>query len=128
MSDAARSEWERALRCLASAHLLLEASDAESAVSRAYYSVFHGVTALFLGEGREFGKHEAVEAAVHRDLVRAGRVDASFGRAYSRLRELRMIGDYGVGSRVERADAESALGSAEGVIAELRKLSAGLLP
>lgn len=128
MSDAARSEWERALRCLASAHLLLEASDAESAVSRAYYAVFHGVTALFLCEGREFGKHEAVEAAVHRDLVRADRVDASFGRAYSRLRELRMIGDYGVGSRVQRADAESALEAAEGVIAELRTLSAGLLP
>lgn len=128
MSDAARSEWERALRCLASAHLLLEASDAESAVSRAYYAVFHGVTALFLGEGREFGKHEAVEAAVHRDLVRAGRVDASFGRAYSRLRELRMIGDYGVGSRVQRADAESALVAAERVIADLRKLSQGSLP
>lgn len=79
MNEAAREEWARALRCLESAVLLLRSGDPDSAVSRAYYSAFHGVSALFLLEGREHGKHEAVESAVHRDLVRPGRVPVTFG-------------------------------------------------
>jgi uncharacterized protein len=123
LSQAAREEWARAQRCLESATLLMKAGDPDSAVSRAYYSVFHGVSALFLLEGREHGKHEAVESAVHRDLVRPGRVPVAFGASYSRLRELRMVGDYGGSDHIKPADAEDALERARSMLDELGRLS-----
>jgi uncharacterized protein (UPF0332 family) len=121
-------EWNRALRCATSAGMLLRAGDPDSCASRAYYAVFHGVTALFLLEGQEFGKHEAVESAVHRDLVRSRRVPHAFGASYTRLRELRMLGDYGVDVHVSAQDAEDALERMRALLEELRGLSKGRLP
>lgn len=125
MNETAREEWARALRCLDSAALLVESGDPDSAVSRAYYAAFHAVSAFFLLEDREHGKHEAVESAVHRDLVRPGRVPVQFGASYSRLRELRMVGDYGGEDHIKPEDAEDAIGRARSMLDELRRLSAG---
>lgn len=97
-------------------------------MSRAYYAAFHGVSAFFLGEGLDFGKHEAVESAVHRDLVRPGRTAIAFGAAYSRLRELRMVGDYGGEEHVTADDASDAIRLAHTVLEELRRLGGGKLP
>jgi len=125
VNEPAREEWARALRCLDSSELLLKSGDPDSAVSRAYYSAFHGVSAFFLLEGREHGKHEAVESAVHRDLVRPGRVPVTFGASYSRLRELRMVGDYGGKDHIKPEDAEDAIARARSMLDALRQLSAG---
>lgn len=110
------------MRCLESAQLLLDSGDPDSAASRAYYGVFHAATAFFLSEGVEFGKHEAVETAVHRDLVRTGRISRELGSAYSGLRELRLVGDYGLDESVTIEDARDALTRARAFLAALRAL------
>ena len=71
-ADYQRTEWDRAVDALRESRLLLANSGLDGVVSRAYYAVFHAVTALFALEGRAFTKHSALEAAVHRDLVKAG--------------------------------------------------------
>lgn len=71
----ARTEWDRAREAFRSAQLLVAHNGFDSAVSRAYYAAFHAVTALFALEGRTFTKHSALEAAVHRDLVKGGQMD-----------------------------------------------------
>lgn len=65
-------EWDRALEAFRSARLLVAHGGFDSAASRSYYAAFHAVTALFAVEDRAFTKHSALEAAVHRDLVKAG--------------------------------------------------------
>jgi uncharacterized protein (UPF0332 family) len=72
-AEYARTEWDRALEPLAAATLLLPHGGFDSAASRAYYAAFHAASALFALEGRTFTKHSALEAAVHRDLVKAER-------------------------------------------------------
>jgi hypothetical protein len=39
----------------------------------AYHAVFHAVSALFALQGKTFTMHRALEASVHRDLVRVVR-------------------------------------------------------
>lgn len=84
-----------------------------AAASRAYYAAFYAVSALLAQEGRFFSKHRAVEAAVHRDLVRKGHWSPTLGKAYSSLRRLRSIGDYGAVEHVSAQEAADAVGKAE---------------
>lgn len=128
MSTHALDEWTRALRCLESATVLLRSGDQDGCASRAYYAAFHGVTAYFLLDGREFGKHSAVEAAVHRELVHSGHVPAEFGAAFTRLSRLRMAGDYGLKDRVRLEDAEESILRARNLLEELRRIASGRLP
>ena len=95
-TDYPRSEWDRAVDALRDAHLLLFANEGfDSAASRAYYAAFHAVSALFALERRTFTKHSALEAAVHRDLVKAGRWSSDLGRDFSFCVDVRGVGDYG---------------------------------
>ena len=67
----AEALWDRAKVALkVSRHCLSVSPDA--AASRAYYAAFYAVSALLALGGRTFKKHSALEAAVHRDLVKPG--------------------------------------------------------
>ncbi|MBI5361670.1 MAG: HEPN domain-containing protein [Planctomycetes bacterium] len=127
MNKAVAAEWARALRSLQTAQHDLAVGDPDASASRAYYAVFHAVTAFFLFEGREFTKHEALDAAVHRDLVKPGRVSRDFGASFTRLRSLRMLGDYGGEERVTGSMASESIERARLMFDELRKLSGGAL-
>ena len=100
--------WERAKKALIVAKSLL-ALDSDAAASRAYYAVFYAVSARFALEDKRFTKHSAVEAAVHRDLVKPGTWPKELGEIYSELVSLRRTGDYGEGQHVPEEDAERAV-------------------
>jgi len=104
MSQDAADLWSRAVRTLASATKLTD-DDPDSAASRAYYSAFYAVSALFALQGRMFTKHRAVEAAGHRDLVNQKLWSADLGEAFSELVRLRRTGDYGGRIHVSSNDA-----------------------
>ena len=63
--------WRAAVKAIAVAEKILPV-DPNSAVSRAYYAAFYAVSARFARDGKLFSRHSAVEAAVHRDLVKPG--------------------------------------------------------
>ena len=111
MTREAKDLWERARESLRAARAVLPVSP-DAAASRAYYAAFYAVSALFALEDKAFRRHSAVEAAVHRDLVRSGRWPATRGTNYSRLFALRLTGDYGVAQHVTRADARRAMEAA----------------
>jgi len=99
LKKAAADFWERAKQALRSAKHDLPVS-ADAAASRAYYAAFYAVSAWFSLEDKIYVKHMAVEAAVHRDLVRPGTATSEFGTDYSTLMRLRIVGDYGVSEHV----------------------------
>ena len=86
----------------------------------AYYAAFHAVTTLFALEGRTFAKHSTLEAAVHRDLVKAGRWSTDLGRDFSFCAELRGVGDYGADLRVDAKQATDAIASARRILVDVR--------
>jgi len=115
MTDLAGSLWDRAKDALAVArHILPQSPDA--AGSRAYFAAFYAVSAYFALEGKTFKKHSAVEAAVHRDLVKSGLWPKKFGASYSALMELRTVGDYGDWEHISSKDAEKAIQSAGDIL------------
>jgi len=69
-----QANLERADESLEAAETLLAAGFSDFAASRAYYAAFYAATAALLAENLEFGKHSAVIAALHRHLIRAGRL------------------------------------------------------
>lgn len=115
MSPEAADLWQRARQALVVARSVVPL-DADAAASRAYYAAFYAVSAQFALEGQTFTKHSAVEAAVHRDLVRPGTWPADLGEDYSRLVRLRRIGDYGGGRHVPPDEAKLAVRLATAVL------------
>ena len=115
MKEFAKAEWERAQRTQASGKQLA-GSDPDSAASRAYYTAFHALTALFALRGQSFTRHSAIRAALHRDLIRPGIWAADLGRAYDFLLDLRETADYGGLAHVTQANATEALEKAASIL------------
>ena len=103
---------QRAEESLRAAQLLYEAGHWDFAAARAYYAAFYAATAALLSEGREYQKHSGVIAAIHKFLVKTGKLDKEHGKHLNWLFELRSIGDYGDIRRVPQADAARAIEAA----------------
>lgn len=88
-----------------------------ASVSRAYYAAFYAASAVMEGEGRHFVKHSGLLAAVHKELVRTGRVEVEIGRLYGKLFEARNTADYAATVLKTTADADAAIAAAKRVIA-----------
>ncbi len=112
MNAHARDLWERAKKAVSVAENLLSL-DSDAAASRAYYAAFYAVSALFALKGQTFSRHSAVDAAVHRDLVKGGTFPEQLGEAYSRLVQLRNTGDYGGAEHVPPEEAKGAVEAAQ---------------
>jgi uncharacterized protein (UPF0332 family) len=119
VNEEASDLWSRATRSLESARLLA-AADPDGCASRAYYAAFYAVSALFALRGRTFRKHSALEAAVHRDLVRGEQWPAAIGADFTALQALRTTGDYGGKLHVRERDAAEAVAAAGRVLEAVR--------
>jgi uncharacterized protein (UPF0332 family) len=108
MNKEAKDLWERAKKSLTAAQAIAD-KDPDSSASRAYYAAFHAVSALFALQKKEFTKHSALEAAVHRDLVKAGLWSEDLGKDFSWLVAIRSTGDYGGSMHVSGQDATMAI-------------------
>lgn len=86
--------WSMADEALASAGDDVGAGRLRRAVNGAYYACFYAATARLAAEGRSFSKHTAVQAALHRDWVRTGRLERRWGELYNELFDARHMGDY----------------------------------
>lgn len=112
--------WGRAIKAILSARLTADV-DLDGAASRAYYTAFYAVSALFAMEGKTFKRHATLESAVHNDLVRTGRWHADLGKAYSFLRGARTTGDYGGDIHVSKDDVDKALKFASLILEAVHK-------
>ena len=79
---------------LNAAQLLLSSGLNGDAASRAYYAVFHAISALHLASGNSFSSHAQLIGRFNKDFVRAGIFPPSFTRTLTRLFEDRQLGDY----------------------------------
>ena len=122
MNQEALDLWTRACRSHQTSSLLTRV-DPDAAASRAYYAAFYAVSALFALQGKTFTKHAALEAAVHRDLVKTGIWTEHLGSAFSWLAGLRKTGDYIIGVHVSPEEAEEAVRKADRMLQAVRDSS-----
>jgi len=71
---------EKAQHALRAAEVLLHAEDAESAIGRAYYAMFHTAQALLREQNLRFRKHGSVHAAYGRHFAKTGLLDPKYHR------------------------------------------------
>ena len=111
--------WSRAGNALKSAEALLGVS-ADDAASRAYYAVFHGVSAAFALRDQTFRRHGAVRAAVHREWVKTGIWSVDLGADFDTIWALRDLGDYGGRRHVSTEDARATIEAARRLLEAVR--------
>jgi len=108
MSALAADLWQRALDALRLARNALPIS-ADGAAAWAYYAAFYAASAHFALAGRTFRKHSAVQAAVHRELVRGSVWIEALAKGYDELLVLRKTGHYGGPKHVTADEARRAI-------------------
>ena len=85
---------EKSREALASARAEETSKRYVFAVNRAYYACFYAASAVLLLQGEKFVKHSGVRSALHKKLVKTGRLELQWGRFYDRVFENRQRGDY----------------------------------
>ena len=115
--------WRKmAWEALASAKSELGANRLGFAINRAYYACFYIASAVLLQDQQKFVKHSGLRAAVHRHLVKEGRLDAKWGKIYDQLFESRQEADYQELAQLEPEEAAELNRQAEAFVAEMEKL------
>jgi uncharacterized protein len=116
--------FEQARDALASARSEFGAARCNFAVNRAYYACFYAASAVLLNEGQKFVKHSGVRAAVHRHLVRTGRIEPQWGQLYDLLFQRRGQADYLELAAFDAVQVAELLQNAEGFVAQMERLVA----
>lgn len=115
--------WRQACKALDAARRNLEINTNTSA-NRAYYAAFYAVSALLAVDHRHFSKHAAVQAAVHRELVKPGLWPENLGEAYDTLYENRHEADY-IAMDFPELRARLSICCAERILDEIREMRPG---
>lgn len=98
LSPFAQSLVRKSERALRSAQLDLKDGDPDSAVNRAYYSMFNAARVALLSTGMTEDAlprtHRGLIAAFGQHAVQSGKVDAETASALSRTEAVRLKADY----------------------------------
>jgi uncharacterized protein (UPF0332 family) len=97
----------KAKESLAAAQLLIKDGYYDFAASRAYYAMFYVASALLAHLGQSYSSHASVISAFGREFAKTEKLDPKFHRWLIDAQDLRIIGDYGVGSHVPKEFAET---------------------
>ena len=113
---------EKAAESLRAAKVLLDADITGASMSRLYYAAFYAASALFAAKGIQYGKHSAVQSAVHRDLVKPGIIPKDLGALYDRMFNARQEGDYKAFTEFSTEDVATELIEVERFIHRFNQL------
>ena len=122
----------KAERALDEGRLLLRDEKTEGACSRAYYAMHDAAHAALLATGHEtpdaiIKTHHTLIAEFGKKLVLGGQIDASLGRAFNKVEEMRLLADYSA-DPPPLDKTQGAVEQAEAFVAAIRSLIAGLKP
>ncbi len=109
---------------LDSASAEMTAGRTRFAMNRIYYACFYATSAVLLAEGLSFSRHSGVRSALHRYLVKTGRISVEFGQFYDDMFEDRQEGDYGVLVEFDQSTVQRRLETGRRFLVGMRQLLA----
>ena len=118
------AEWRRAPQTLAAALLLARDGYREDAVACAYYGVFHGAKTALHVKAVEAKSHSAVRSLFGLHLIKAGEIEAEWGKLLATALDVRHAADYNSVATFTAKDVRKACRDAR---AFLRRMRAYLL-
>ena len=106
---------------LVSASRAVETGAWGDAASRAYYAVFHAISAVLATRGLSYSSHSQALGAFNREFVKTGVFAPATTRQLQRLFEDRQIADYDWNRRLDEATARQDVADAAAVVAACRR-------
>ena len=92
--DLVRYRMETAQSDLQSAEILLKEKEYRGANNRAYYAIYHAISAVHALDGRSYKRHKDTLANFYKDYVKTEIIPKTFGRRIARAEEIRHASDY----------------------------------
>ncbi len=92
--DLVRYRMETAQSDLQSAEILLKEKEYRGANNRAYYAIYHAISAVHALDGRSYKRHKDTLANFNKDYVKTEIIPKTFGRRIARAEEIRHASDY----------------------------------
>ncbi|MDO5407380.1 MAG: HEPN domain-containing protein [Eubacteriales bacterium] len=114
--DLVKYRIETAKGDLKSAKLLLAANEFRGANNRAYYSIYHVISAVHALDGRAYKRHKDALANFNKDYIRTEIFPRPFGRRIAEAEEIRHASDYDDFYLATKSEAEEVIATAEELI------------
>ena len=92
--DLVRYRIETAQSDLLSANILLKEGAYRGANNRAYYAVYHAISAVHALDGKSYKRHKDTLANFNKDYIKTEVFPKTFGRRIARVEEIRHASDY----------------------------------
>jgi len=128
--DYLKAKLDRSKEDLDDARDLFQQGKYRLSVNRAYYGVFHIVSATLAAMGHARTKHSGVEAAFHQYLIGSGLLEREHGVTYKLARKLREDADYGIDKVITEEIARDILEQCERLAKQVEQYlyKSGLIP
>ncbi len=85
---------QKSRETLAAAELLIQNKMWSSAVNRLYYAAYYAISALLFKSDLDAKTHAGLKTQFFQHFVKTGKIDASLGKVYVELFNIRHKGDY----------------------------------
>ena len=119
--DLMKYRLESAKSDLKSAKILIEAEEYRAANNRAYYAIFHAISAIHALDGKAYKRHKDALGSFNREYVKTEVFPREVGKKISRAEEIRHASDYDDFYIASREEAEEQYNRAEELLKEVKK-------
>ena len=119
--DLARYRLDTAKTDLKSAKLLLENEDYKGANNRAYYAIYHAVSAVHALDGKSYKRHKDALGNFNKDYVRTEVFPKDMGRKIAKAEEIRHASDYDDFYIASKEETVRQIETAEDVVDQIAK-------
>ncbi len=119
IGDLVRYRIETAKSDLKSADILMKAGEYRGANNRAYYAVYHAISAVHALDGKSYKRHKDTLANFNKDYVKTEIFPKDFGRKIAQTEEIRHASDYDDFYIATKEKAEEQIVTAEELIEQI---------
>jgi len=124
--DYAEFQMEKAENALKAARVNFQLDDYDTAANRAYYAVFHVMTAIMCFKETEFSKHSSLIVSFRKEFIKTKIFDGELSKVITKNQELREAADY-KNVIISKKDAEDSVKRAEEFYKKVKPVYDGML-
>ena len=119
--DLALYRIETAKSDMKSAKILMEAGEFRGANNRAYYGIYHAISAIHALDGNAYKRHKDALANFNKNYVKTEVFSRSLGRRIAEAEEIRHASDYDDFYIATKEETEEQIGTAEELIIQVER-------
>lgn len=119
--DLALHRIETSKSDIKAAKILLDAGEYRSSNNRAYYGIYHAISAIHAMDGNAYKKHKDALANFNKEYVKTEVFPRNIGRRISEAAEIRHASDYDDFYIATKAEAEEQIATAVDLLEMVQK-------